>query len=101
MDDLDKQIVKTVAFIIALGLIVITAHVVLTQEHYKVARYEVESVEGHRIYFDGGGVNINSFYYPIENDLKNLTKGDDIKIHYLESFLGGRTYIEIENLSKR
>jgi len=70
----------------------------ISTEHYRVARYEVERIAGHRIYFDGGDIFVNNFFYPIENDFKNLSKGDDILIHYVESILDGKTYIQIEKL---
>lgn len=96
---------KTDTKIILIGILVIcillsiNLFVLLSTEHYNVARYEVESIQGHTIYYDGGKITINPFYLPIENDLKNLTKGDDILVHYFDSILGDKTFIRIENLT--
>ena len=91
----EAKIIGGIAYLIMMVLIISCLWLILSTEHYKVARYEIESVEGHRIYFDGGSINVNSFYFPIDYDLEKLSKGDDILIHYLESAFG-RTYIQIE-----
>lgn len=95
MIKIDTKIIL-IALLIVCILLSINLCILLTTEHYKIERYEIESIAGHRIYFDGGNIFINRFFSPIEYDLKNLSKGDDISIHYIESIIGGRTYIKIE-----
>lgn len=92
---------KEKAYWIAFGIVVLMLFsiitILVTQEHYKVARYEVESVDSHVIYFHGGKLFMNHFYYSIKNDF-NLSKGDDILVHYMENYIGYRIYIMIEKI---
>ena len=91
-----ETLLKTEITIIIILLSCI-ALILITQEHYRVERYTITMIHGHRIYYEGGSIFINKFYYPIENDLNNLSSGDDILIHYMESVLG-RTYIRLEKV---
>jgi len=89
-----------VAILVVCILLSINLWILISTEHYGVARYEFESYSGNRLYFNGGSLAIRTFYLPLYKNDYNLTKGDDILIHYAESILGGRTYIRIEKLNE-
>ena len=77
--DKEIKIFYGIMFVVVILLLSTVVLQLLTQEHYKVARYEVESFDSfsQKIYYDGGVIFINQFYFSIQNDF-NLSKGDDI-----------------------
>ena len=92
------KIIGVIVIITQIVLVLSGIWLLLSIEHYKTARYTVERVEGQRIYYDGGYLSVNQFYFGFNGDMNNLSKGDDIIVHYLENAFG-RTYVEIDKLN--
>ena len=86
-----------IAFTIIIILLSAILWIQLNHEEYRITQLEVDHIEGWTIYHKYGEMHINKFVLCIDSlHDYNLSKGDVIIVHYIDSILGGYTFLDIE-----